>query len=102
MIVILASHIRGGALTKTRQLSVSQCFSMPCVCSQAEQPGLVQQLHQQQHGKPETHPPSQPHCGAATGPDQTAHDPGHHYQALWVGSAHTHTHTEFEHTNLFF
>lgn len=70
-----------------------------CVSSQAEQPGLIQQLHQQQHGKPTAVPSTQPHCGAATGTDQTAHDPGHHHQTHRVGSTHTHL-QKHEHTHL--
>lgn len=50
-----------------------------CVCSQAEQPGFLQQLHQQQHGEPAAVSAAEPHRGAAPGSDQTAHDPGHHH-----------------------
>lgn len=102
MIVILASPFRGAHSPRPGNSQSHTVFCMPCVCSQAEQPGLVQQLHQQQHGKPETLPPAQPHCGAATGPDQTAHDPGHHHQALWVGIVRACAHAQFEHTNCFF
>ena len=78
-------------------LCVCVCVCV-CVCSssQTEQPGFVQQLQQQQHGEPASLPAAQPHCGAASGSDQTAHDFRNHHQTHRVGltraRAHPHPH----------
>lgn len=57
---------------------IIMCLCM-CVSSQAEQPRFIQQFYKQQHGKSAAVPAAQPHCGAASGSDQTAHDSGYHH-----------------------